>query len=38
MLEVIYHQKSTVESLRYGPLGGYPDELAQYYLSRGYSA
>jgi len=37
MLEEIYHQKSTIESLRYGPLGIYPDELAQYYFSNGYS-
>lgn len=38
MLEEIYRSKSTIELLRNGPLGGYPDELAQYYLSRGYTA
>lgn len=37
MLEEIYHHKPTIESLRNGPLGIYPDELAQYYLSNGYS-
>jgi integrase/recombinase XerD len=37
MLEEIYHQKSTIESLRNGPLNIYPDELAQYYLNNGYS-
>ena len=38
MLEKIYRSKSTIELFRNGPLGNYPDELAQYYLSRGYSA
>jgi len=38
MLEEIYRCKSTIELLRKGPLGGYPDELAQYYFNRGYTA
>ena len=36
MLEKVYLQKSTIESLRNGSLGDYPDELAQYYFDNGY--
>jgi len=38
MLEKVYLQKSTIESLRNGSLGDYPDELAQYYFDNGYVA
>ncbi len=38
MLEEIYRCKSTIESLRNGPLGDYANELAQYYFDRGYKA
>lgn len=37
MLEQIYSCVSTIESLRNGPLGSYPDELAKYYVDLGYS-